>query len=201
MVIEKGSPDVEAVMLAARVHVAVSAQSMSEVDDLVSVPQLRVLVMMASRGPLNLGAVAEGVGVHPSNATRTVDRLLSGGLPDRRDDPTDLRNLVLELTAVGLQLVDRVLNHRREAIAEILQQMPASHRRALVPVLRAFAEAGRVIFEQRGLVAGSIRQGGRRRHRSTFRAPAFRPARRRALARAPARGAAGSAGPATSRAR
>ena len=135
-------PDVEAVMLAARVLVAVSAQSVSEVEDVVTLPQLRVLVMVASRGPLNLGAVAAGLGVHSSNATRVVDRLVGGGLLDRSDDPTDRRNLVLELTGAGRELVDRVMHHRRAAIAEILSRMPPSRRRALVPVLRAFAAAG-----------------------------------------------------------
>jgi len=69
--------DVEAVMAAARVLVAVSAQSVTAVEDIVTLPQLRVLVMVASRTAPNLNAVANGMGVHPSNATRTVDRLVS----------------------------------------------------------------------------------------------------------------------------
>lgn len=133
--------DVEVVMAATRVLVAVSAQSVAAVDDLVTLPQLRVLVMVGSRGGLNLGAVAAGLGVHPSNATRAVERLVVAGLLDRRDDPTDRRNLVLELSVEGRALVDRVMDERRAAIAAILERMPASRRRALVPVLRAFAAA------------------------------------------------------------
>lgn len=136
------APDVEAVMLAARLLVAISAQSVVAVDDIVTLPQLRVLVMVSSRGPLNLGAVAAGLGVHPSNATRTVDRLVVAGLLNRTDDPTDRRNLVLELTPDGSNLVDKLMNERRAAIARILERMPASRRRALVPVLRSFAAAG-----------------------------------------------------------
>lgn len=134
--------DIEAVMAAARVLVAVSAQSVAGVDDVVTLPQLRVLVMIASRSGVNLGAVAQSLGVHPSNATRLVDRLVVAGLLDRRDDPTDRRNLVLALSPDGRALVDRVMDHRRTAIAEILERMPASRRRALVPVLRSFADAG-----------------------------------------------------------
>ena len=138
---ELSAPDVEAVVLATRLLVAISAQSVAAVDDVVTLPQLRVLVMVSSRGPLNLGAVAAGLGVHPSNATRAVDRLVGAGLLSRSDDPTDRRNLVLELTAAGQALVDKVMNERRAAIAEILGRMPASRRRALVPVLRSFAVA------------------------------------------------------------
>lgn len=139
--VEGGPDDVEAVMAATRVLVAVSAQSVAAVDDVVTLPQFRVLVMVASRGGLNLGAVAAGLGVHPSNATRAVERLVVAGLLHRRDDPADRRNLVLELSPDGRALVDRVTNDRRAAIAEILREMPADRRRSLVPVLRSFAAA------------------------------------------------------------
>jgi DNA-binding MarR family transcriptional regulator len=112
------------------------------VEDVVTLPQLRVLVMVASRAAPNLGAVANGLGVHPSNATRAVDRLVSAGLLDRADDPTDRRNLVLTLSAKGQALVEQVMDQRRDAIAAILDRMPPARRRSLVPVMRAFAEAG-----------------------------------------------------------
>jgi DNA-binding MarR family transcriptional regulator len=133
--------EVDAVMVAARVLVAVSARSIAAVEDEVTLPQLRVLVMVASAGPLNLGAVAAGLGVHPSNGTRVVERLVRAGFLDRRDDPADRRNLLLELTEAGRNLVGRVMDDRRAAIAAILEGMPASRRRSLVPTLRAFAAA------------------------------------------------------------
>jgi DNA-binding MarR family transcriptional regulator len=135
------SDDVEATMLAARALVGISAQSLAEVDEVVTPPQMRVLVMIASRGPLNLGAVARGLGVHPSNATRACDRLVAAGLLDRRDDPADRRNLQLQLTDRGRALVDDVMDRRRHAIAAVLDRMPALQRTALIPVLAAFAEA------------------------------------------------------------
>lgn len=136
-------PDaVDAVMAAARVLVGLSAQSVAAVDDVVTLPQLRILVMVASRGPLNLAAVAAGLGVHPSNATRAVERLVVAGLLDRRDDPADRRNLLLELTVAGRELVDDVMDHRRTAIVTIIERMPARDRPALGPVLRSFATAG-----------------------------------------------------------
>ena len=133
--------EVEATMLAARALVAISAESVAAVEDVVTPPQLRVLVMIASCGPLNLGAVARGLGVHPSNATRACDRLVSAGLLDRRDDPADRRNLQLQLTEDGHRLVENVMDRRRQAIAEVLERMPVLQRTALVPVLHTFAEA------------------------------------------------------------
>lgn len=132
---------VDAVMLAARVLVGVTARSFAAIEDRVTLPQLRVMVMIASRGPLNLGSIAESLDVHPSNASRACDRLVAAGLLDRRDDPADRRNIVLRFTEVGAQLVDEVTAQRREAIYEVLAQMPARRRRGLVPALTAFARA------------------------------------------------------------
>jgi len=140
--------DVESVIAATRVLVAVTAESVTRVEDEVSLPQLRVLVMVASRPGMNLGGIATGLGVHSSNATRAVDRLVGAGYLDRRDDPTDRRNLQLELTAAGRELVGRVMDDRRSAIARILERMPASRRRALVPVLRSFAHAAGEMAEE-----------------------------------------------------
>src|SRR5690242_8027317 len=126
---------IEAVMLASRVLVAVTAESIAGLDDQVTLPQWRVLVMIASRGPLNLTSVAQKLGVHASNATRLCDKLVEAGLIQRREDPADRRNLVLRLTAAGDQLVKDLTNQRRAAIAHVLAKMPPALREDLVPVL------------------------------------------------------------------
>ena len=132
---------VDAVVRASRVLVGVVARSVAEVEDLVSLPQFRVLVVIASRGSVNLGEVAEGLGVHPSNATRTVDKLVVAGLVQRSDDPADRRYLALNLTSRGHDVVERVMNHRRSSIAVVMDNMAPSRRRTLASVLGAFAEA------------------------------------------------------------
>ncbi|WP_228389109.1 MarR family winged helix-turn-helix transcriptional regulator [Cumulibacter manganitolerans] len=133
--------EVDAVMAAARVLVGVVARSVAEVESQVSVPQLRVLVLIATRGALNLSSLAEAIGVHPSNATRTVERLVSAGFVDRRDAPDDRRNVRLTLTKKGSRLVASVFEHRRAAIEEVVGRMPQDKRRALPAALESFAEA------------------------------------------------------------
>lgn len=133
--------EVDAAMRAARVFLAVVAQSVAEVEHRVSSPQLRVLVFIATHGPQNLGAVAADLGVHPSNATRTCDRLVTAGLLDRSDNPVDRRYLLLDLSGQGRALVDSVMEHRRSAIEAVMNRMPATLRRSMGPVLDAFAQA------------------------------------------------------------
>lgn len=132
--------DVEAVVAGARALVAVAAQSLADTDVL-TVPQLRALMILATRGSLSLSELADDMGVHPSNATRACDRLVAADLVDRRDNPADRRHLQLELTAAGRRLIDGVIARRQAAIARILQRMPVTHRRALGRAMAHFAAA------------------------------------------------------------
>jgi DNA-binding MarR family transcriptional regulator len=132
---------VDAVMRASRALVGIAAASIADVVDIVTVPQLRVLVMVATRGPLNLAAVAAGLDVSASNASRICDRLLKAGLLDRRDLPSDRRHITLTLTEAGQALVDKVLDHRRSAVERVLRDMSAHDRKQLAEALDLFATA------------------------------------------------------------
>jgi DNA-binding MarR family transcriptional regulator len=138
---QPSAEQIDAVLVASRALVAVAAQSVASVENWVTLPQLRVLVMIASGGPQNLASVAEGLGVHASNGTRMCDKLVSAGLLHRSEDPIDRRNVVLQLTASGQHLVDSMTEHRRTAMANILAKMPAQLRNDLVPALLAFAKS------------------------------------------------------------
>jgi len=133
--------DIEAVLAGARALVAVAARSLAETADVLTVPQLRALMILATRGPLSLSELADDMGVHPSNATRACDRLVAADLVDRRDNPVDRRHLALELTPAGRQEIDDVIARRRAAVADILWRMTPAHRRALGRALAHFAAA------------------------------------------------------------
>jgi len=133
---------VEAVLAASRVLVGVTAESIAALDDTVTITQLRALVIIASDGPMHLNALAAAMRVHPSNATRTCDRLVERGLLTRDANPTDRRHLVLDLTEAGSRLVESVMTRRRLAIGVILGRMSPEGREKLADALTDFAEAG-----------------------------------------------------------
>jgi DNA-binding MarR family transcriptional regulator len=143
VVSEKAQSDevVAAVLTASRALVAVSARSIAEVDDTLTLPQFRCLVVLRTRGPVNLTAVAEALAVNTSTALRTVDRLVAADLAERRDHPESRREVLLSTTVRGRRVVDRVTARRRREVAAILERMPASRRTALVAAFEAFARA------------------------------------------------------------
>jgi DNA-binding MarR family transcriptional regulator len=131
-----------ALLTASRLLVAVSARSLAQVEDRVTLPQFRTLVVLATRGPLNLIGLAEVLGVNPSTATRMTDRLAAAGLLRRETNPDSRREIVLTLTSEGQQIVDHVTALRRSAISDIVARVPEAQRAGLVRALRSFAEAG-----------------------------------------------------------
>jgi DNA-binding MarR family transcriptional regulator len=131
-----------AVLTASRLLVAVSARSLAATEEKVTLPQFRMLVVLASRSESKLAALAEALAVNPSTALRMVDRLSAAGLVTRRANPVNRREVVLRLTQAGRQVVDDVTGRRREEIARIVRQMAPRHRAGLVRALRAFTDAG-----------------------------------------------------------
>ncbi|GAA2117792.1 MarR family winged helix-turn-helix transcriptional regulator [Actinomadura napierensis] len=131
-----------AMLTASRLLVAVAARSLAAVEDAVTLPQFRLLVVLSSQGPAKLVTLAGLLDVNPSTALRMVDRLVASKLVDRRASPDSGREIRIELTAAGRAVVDQVTTRRRTDIAAIVARMPPGERRALVAALRAFAEAG-----------------------------------------------------------
>jgi DNA-binding MarR family transcriptional regulator len=139
----------EAVVRAARVFAAITAESIAQAGEGVTLPQLRVLVLARTTGMLNNSAVAHALDIHISNASRICERLVQAGLLDRRHSPDDRRQVQLTLTPAGSSLVDAVTEHRRTAFTQILGLMSPGERASLAKALRAFVDVGEVQVQRR----------------------------------------------------
>lgn len=111
-------------------------------NETITIPQFRTLVILSNRGPVNLATLAGLLDVKPSAAGRMVDRLVGAGLIDRLPHPRSRRELLADLTDRGRQVVRQVTAHRRAEIARIVEKMPPPERRGLVRALTAFTAAG-----------------------------------------------------------
>lgn len=131
-----------AVLTASRLLVAVSARSLTAVEQQVTLPQFRMLVVLATHGETKLVTLAGRLAVNSSTAMRMADRLTAAGLIDRQVNPANRREIALRLTDSGRRIVDDVTARRRREIAAIVTRMPADQRTGLVTALRAFTDAG-----------------------------------------------------------
>ncbi len=132
---------VDALLRASRALVGVAARSIAAVDDDVTLPQYRALVVLASRGRANAGALAEALGVHPSTATRMCDRLVAKGLVSRSVSAESRREVTIDLTRRGRRLVDSVTARRRHEIADVVARVPEAQRAQIIDALGAFGDA------------------------------------------------------------
>ena len=139
---------VDAVLTASRVLVAIAARSLADAGEEVTLTQYRSLVVLASRGPQSIAALAEALAVTPPTASRLCDRLVRKGLVRRRTDRHDRRQVRVALTETGRRLIDTVTAHRREEIAVLLSSIPAQDRPGLVAALRRLAESAGEVPEQ-----------------------------------------------------
>lgn len=133
--------DIGPLMMASRAFVAAAVRALASIDSSVSVTQMRVLVLLWTGEPLNLTAVAEGLGVNPSNASRTCDRLVAAELVDRADDPADRRHVVLTLTERGRGFVELLMERREQELAAITARMSVADRERLMAALQPFNAA------------------------------------------------------------
>ncbi|WP_433405760.1 MarR family winged helix-turn-helix transcriptional regulator [Streptomyces sp. CA-146814] len=132
----------QAVLTASRLLVAVSARSLAHVEDRVTLPQFRMLVVLSTRGTTKLVTLAELLHVAPSTAMRMLDRLITAGLADRKTNPDNRRETLLRLTDEGHRTVENVTARRREEVTSIVQRLAPHQRTALINALNDFNEAG-----------------------------------------------------------
>jgi len=135
----RGSSD--AVLVASRALVGVAARSLAGTEDTVTLVQYRALVLLAARGQMNVGGLAEALDVHQSTATRLCDRLVARGLVDRVHSPQSRREVVVSLTRDGQALIRSVTAKRRAELDRIMGRLSAKQRAAVDDAFTLFAEA------------------------------------------------------------
>ena len=120
-----------------------SRQLNASVSDIGFSPsQLSVLGTVARRGPIGIGELAELEGINPTMLSRIVGKLSDADLIERIAHPDDGRAVVVQTTAAGRELHERVQDQRSKAIAARLENMPdlqAAQLLAALPALEALA--------------------------------------------------------------
>jgi DNA-binding MarR family transcriptional regulator len=133
--------DVEVTLTASRALVGVVARTLADVLEVVTLPQFRMLVVLCDEGPLRSGVLSERLGIHQSTLTRLADRLVGQGWVRRETNAESRREVMVDLTDAGRELVTKVLEARRADLAKILGRAPAKDRAVIRAGFEAFARA------------------------------------------------------------
>jgi DNA-binding MarR family transcriptional regulator len=98
-------------------------------------PQWRALTMLSRREGLQQGTLAELLEVEPITLCRMIDRLVEGGLVERRRDPSDRRAWNLYLTDKARPLINQLRLIADEVFAAALADLPPDTVDAFADVL------------------------------------------------------------------
>ncbi|HEX6499442.1 MAG TPA: MarR family transcriptional regulator, partial [Micromonosporaceae bacterium] len=132
---------VEALLTASQALVGLAARSLAGLNEDVTLPQYRTMVVLASRGPQRVADIAAELGVAPSTATRMCDRLVRKGWARRSRSTRDRRVVRLALTPAGRDLIEQVMERRREYLRVMVSDVPQLSTPAVVQALTCLASA------------------------------------------------------------
>ena len=97
----------------------------------VTMPQAKVLYVVASRPNVPMSAIAAELGVGLPAVSGLVDRLVTLGYLERREDPADRRQQLVSVTAAGAATLDRLRELNTEAMRRLLAGLAADELEAL----------------------------------------------------------------------
>lgn len=96
-----------------------------------SAPRLSALSVLVFGGPMSLADLAAAEQVRPPTMSRIVDALVEAGLATRDPVPGDRRSVRIAATDEGAKVMEAGRERRVRALAERVQRLAASERRAL----------------------------------------------------------------------
>lgn len=126
---------VEALQAATRVLAGVALRSLDVLDGVITLPQFRMLAILAELGCPRSSRVARALGLDASTVTRLADRLVTAGHVTRGSDPRHRSVVTLELTPSGQRLVSAVAHWRQRELSRIVAGLPPATRAQLTSVL------------------------------------------------------------------
>jgi DNA-binding MarR family transcriptional regulator len=113
----------EALHAATRLLAGVALRSLDALDSAVTLPQFRLLAVLAELGRVPSGRAARTLGLDPSTITRLADRMVAAGHVTRGADERHRGVVTLELTASGRRLVTAADDWRRTELARIMARL------------------------------------------------------------------------------
>ncbi len=98
--------------------------------------QCRALSHLALRGEISQARLADLMDVAPISAGRLLDRMEEGGWIDRRANPDDRRERLVQMTPKARQTLDQARRVGDQITAEALQGLTAEEQDTLVTLLQ-----------------------------------------------------------------
>ena len=131
----------EVLQAATRMLAGVALRSLDALDAAVTLPQFRLLAVLADLGPVPSGQAARTLGLDPSTVTRLADRMVTAGHVVRGTDPRHRGVVTLELTPSGRDLVAAADAWRRRELAQLMARLAPAEQETVTTALALLVKA------------------------------------------------------------
>jgi len=101
----------------------------------ITLPQFIVLELLSRHGASKMTDIAHFMNVTTAAMTGIVDRLVRDGYAARASDPDDRRIIMARLTPKGLNLVKKMVGHRRRMTMKIFGMVSQAEREEYLKIL------------------------------------------------------------------
>lgn len=101
-----------------------------------SLSQTSMLEKLASEGPQKASHLAEALNITTGGITGIADKLIAGGLVERKRDDEDRRIVYLAITPLGRSTLKRAIRQRERFIETCFSQLTESELQSLVQIYK-----------------------------------------------------------------
>ncbi len=102
----------------------------------VTIPQMKVLMLLREHGAMRVGVVAHDIGVSTPTITGIIDWLVRQELVTREGDPTDRRVVLNLLTPTGEELTERLRHRSDEELNRLVSAVSREERETIAQSLK-----------------------------------------------------------------
>jgi DNA-binding MarR family transcriptional regulator len=113
----------------------------------VSLPQLRMLLLLEMDGPSTMGDLARRASVAMPTATSSVNALVKARYVTRRRAKRDRRIVVVTLSAKGKDVLERLHEERAQRLQKVLERLDAADQTRFVEAFEVMLEVLRKLDE------------------------------------------------------
>ncbi len=116
---------------------AADAHAPEFLDVDVTMPQAKVLYLVSLHPGMSMSAIAAEIGVGPPAISGLVDRLVTLGYLERREDPDDRRQQLVSITDAGADTLEHMRELNTEALRRLIAGLEPEELAALLTSLSA----------------------------------------------------------------
>lgn len=102
--------------------------------------QMRIAMQLYRHGPAKVGDIADWIGVSAPTASEQIDGLVEAGLAERKVNPDDRREVLVELTPKAIEIADYFWSVQRSKVEKVFERFTPEEQPIVVRTLEAFAE-------------------------------------------------------------